>query len=282
MAWTTPRTWVTNENVSAAIMNTHIRDNQNETGPAKVTTAGDLVYASAANSLSRLAIGTTGQFLKGGTAPAWSNKIEGTLIVESTAPALRLSETDAADPADYWTVDSSTERFRVSHRDDSAGTTAISTAVEAGDYILHTGLNGAAAGAVRIAQDSTATAQAFTTTGSTLASLTVTTGGPAWVFGEWNLRAERLATGSASDSFTILPRDDGANLASRYQLSTSDSTVPNLMPTSGDISYFSGSFQMNFTATNTTTWTLYGSASTNSIFRSNDISLTITSIQYPT
>jgi hypothetical protein len=27
MAWTTPRTWVDGENVTAAIMNAHIRDN---------------------------------------------------------------------------------------------------------------------------------------------------------------------------------------------------------------------------------------------------------------
>lgn len=29
MAWTTPRTWVTGELVTASIMNTHIRDNEN-------------------------------------------------------------------------------------------------------------------------------------------------------------------------------------------------------------------------------------------------------------
>lgn len=29
MAWTTPRTWVTNELVTASIMNTHVRDNLN-------------------------------------------------------------------------------------------------------------------------------------------------------------------------------------------------------------------------------------------------------------
>lgn len=29
MAWTTPRTWVVSEIVSASVMNTHIRDNLN-------------------------------------------------------------------------------------------------------------------------------------------------------------------------------------------------------------------------------------------------------------
>lgn len=37
MAWTTPRTWTTGELVTAAIMNAHIRDNQNTLNPAGVS-----------------------------------------------------------------------------------------------------------------------------------------------------------------------------------------------------------------------------------------------------
>jgi len=37
MAWTIPRTWTTGELVTAAIMNTHIRDNQNVLNPAGVS-----------------------------------------------------------------------------------------------------------------------------------------------------------------------------------------------------------------------------------------------------
>ena len=37
MAWTTPRTWTTGELVTAAIMNTHVRDNQNVLNPAGVS-----------------------------------------------------------------------------------------------------------------------------------------------------------------------------------------------------------------------------------------------------
>lgn len=55
MSWTAPRTWVANEVVTAAIMNTHVRDNLLATVPALVTTAGDSVYATAANTLARLA-----------------------------------------------------------------------------------------------------------------------------------------------------------------------------------------------------------------------------------
>lgn len=37
MAWTTPRTWVTGELVTAALMNTHIKDNQAATWPTDDT-----------------------------------------------------------------------------------------------------------------------------------------------------------------------------------------------------------------------------------------------------
>lgn len=74
MAWTAPRTWTTSETVTAAIMNAHVRDNLLETGPAKVTTAGDLLYATGANALARLGIGSALQVLKGGaSAPSWGN-----------------------------------------------------------------------------------------------------------------------------------------------------------------------------------------------------------------
>lgn len=73
MAWTAPRTWVTGETVTAALMNAHVRDNLLETAAATVTTAGDLAYADAANSMgSRLAIGSVPAVLATtGSAPAW-------------------------------------------------------------------------------------------------------------------------------------------------------------------------------------------------------------------
>ncbi len=74
MAWTAPRTWTTNEVVSKAIMDAHVRDNLLETAPAKVTTAGDIVYADGANSLVRLPVGNPGDRLRvntAGTALVW-------------------------------------------------------------------------------------------------------------------------------------------------------------------------------------------------------------------
>ena len=72
MAWTAPRTWVTGETVTAALMNAHIRDNLLETSAATVTTAGDLTHADAANSLIRLGIGAANTHLvSDGSAPVW-------------------------------------------------------------------------------------------------------------------------------------------------------------------------------------------------------------------
>ena len=76
MAWTSPRTWVAGETVTASLLNTHLRDNLLETAPAKVTAAGDIVYATGANALARLAKGSAYQVLRmnsGATAPEWAN-----------------------------------------------------------------------------------------------------------------------------------------------------------------------------------------------------------------
>ena len=73
MAWTAPRTWVTGETVTAALMNAQVRDNLLETSAATVTTAGDLAYADAANSMgNRLALGADHSLLvTDGTDPFW-------------------------------------------------------------------------------------------------------------------------------------------------------------------------------------------------------------------
>lgn len=63
MSWTTPRTWTVGEVLTAANLNTHLRDNLNQTAPALVTTKGDVVAATAANTLARIAVGTDGYAL---------------------------------------------------------------------------------------------------------------------------------------------------------------------------------------------------------------------------
>lgn len=77
MAWTTPRTYTTGELVTAAILNTHVRDNLLETAPAKVTTAGDIIVATGANEIKRLGIGGAASLLKvntGGNDIEWFPK----------------------------------------------------------------------------------------------------------------------------------------------------------------------------------------------------------------
>lgn len=61
MAWSTPRTWVTGEVVTASLMQT-VRDNLLEVETAKMTAAEDIPVASGANALKRLAV-TTGKVL---------------------------------------------------------------------------------------------------------------------------------------------------------------------------------------------------------------------------
>ena len=75
MAFSAPRTWVTGELITAAILNAYVRDNQLalDGGRLSITSqaAGDLVYASSSTALARLAT-DNGKFLKAGaSAPAW-------------------------------------------------------------------------------------------------------------------------------------------------------------------------------------------------------------------
>jgi hypothetical protein len=76
MAWTTPRTWTTGEIVTAALLNAQIKANMDLTAPAIMTTLGDIIYCSAANTPSRLAKSTTStQYLANtGTSnvPQWN------------------------------------------------------------------------------------------------------------------------------------------------------------------------------------------------------------------
>mgnify|MGYP001591248241 CR=1 FL=1 len=70
MAWTSPRTAVAGEIYTAAILNVDHRDNLLQTAPALVTTKGDILAATAANALSRLAVGTNDQIIKADSVQA--------------------------------------------------------------------------------------------------------------------------------------------------------------------------------------------------------------------
>lgn len=83
MAWTTPRTYTTGELVTAAILNTHVRDNLLETAPAKITNIGDLLVGAGLNSLKSLALGAAGMVLKvntGGNDVEWGISSQAVII----------------------------------------------------------------------------------------------------------------------------------------------------------------------------------------------------------
>lgn len=51
MAWTTPMTWVANTPLTAAQLNQQLRDNMNETAPAKATQQGSIFVGNGQNSI---------------------------------------------------------------------------------------------------------------------------------------------------------------------------------------------------------------------------------------
>jgi len=75
MAYTPLPTVTTSELWTAANHNAYVKDNFDVGVPDIFTTAGDIVYATAANVAARLAIGTAKQYLRvnaGATAPEWA------------------------------------------------------------------------------------------------------------------------------------------------------------------------------------------------------------------
>lgn len=65
----------------ASAWGNQVRANFAVSAPGVVTTAGDLTYATGANALARLAVGSTGQVLQVvGGAPAWGDAPGGWLI----------------------------------------------------------------------------------------------------------------------------------------------------------------------------------------------------------
>ncbi len=66
-----PRTWTAGESVTVAKLDTYAT-NLNETMPAKVTTAGDMVRGTGSGTITRFAKGTDGQTLRmSGGVPTW-------------------------------------------------------------------------------------------------------------------------------------------------------------------------------------------------------------------
>lgn len=60
MTWTAPMTAVANSVFTAAQFNTYVRDNLNETAPAKASAAGQIFVATAANAIAARTPSTAG------------------------------------------------------------------------------------------------------------------------------------------------------------------------------------------------------------------------------
>jgi len=105
MAWTTPRTWVTGEVVTAALLNAQIKGNSDLAAAAIMSAAGDIIYASAANTPARLAKSAraTRVLTNTGTSnvPAWAqvtltSGVTGTLPVANGGTGITSLATGVA------------------------------------------------------------------------------------------------------------------------------------------------------------------------------------------
>jgi hypothetical protein len=114
LAFTSPLTWASGRIVTAADLNTYIRDNQLQTAPAIFSAQGDILYATGANAPARLAKSTTStQYLANtGTNnnPAW-NEVALATGVSGTLPVANggIGATSLADKAVLITQDSGTD-----------------------------------------------------------------------------------------------------------------------------------------------------------------------------
>lgn len=128
MAWTSPRTWTAGELVTAAIMNTHIRDNEGELRAGGIAIAsqatGDFLFASSATQFGRLAVGSAFQTVRRNSANnayefarPWSPRV--TSVASGSAPTPNIDTTDLyevtalAEPATFGAPTGTVENGQV-------------------------------------------------------------------------------------------------------------------------------------------------------------------------
>lgn len=75
MSWNAPRTWVTSEAITSALMNGSIRVNFNETLAGKAQAAGDFFIAAGLNAFTRLSIPAdiNSHLVSDGEGISWKN-----------------------------------------------------------------------------------------------------------------------------------------------------------------------------------------------------------------
>ena len=98
MAWTDGSDKSSGDVITAAIWNSYLGsgDGIDEMETAKVTTAGDIVYATGDNALARLGIGSARQVLQmnsGATAPEWAASAQSTMTAKGDILAASAANT---------------------------------------------------------------------------------------------------------------------------------------------------------------------------------------------
>lgn len=196
---------------------TTIADDNGGTGQSTYTT-GDILYASAANTLSKLGIGATGEVLtvSAGGVPVWTavsgtgtvttvsvvsaNGFAGTVATATTTPAITISTT-------------------ITGLIKGNGT-AISAAVAGTDYLTPTGSAAALTSFPTFNQNTTGSA-ATLTTGRTIGM----TGDVTWTSASFNGSGNVTGTSTiANDAVTFAKSQDVSSgiLIGRYDASTGD------------------------------------------------------------
>lgn len=112
MAWTTPKTWVPLGTVTAAEMNTYLRDNLNASEAAIAAAAGDTFYATGRGTVQRLPIGGSARVLAGGgSIPAWGTV--GATFRKKASAENRVNTTTFANDNDFFFAIGTQEYYRV-------------------------------------------------------------------------------------------------------------------------------------------------------------------------
>jgi len=120
MPWHNPLTWTIGQILTAAQLNDQIRDNMQMTAPGVVVQAGDMVYATGPNALTRLPIGTAGQ------VPTVNPSANGLLYV--TPGLTKLAESILlVDTANPITISGISANYRHLYVTANARTTRAST-----------------------------------------------------------------------------------------------------------------------------------------------------------
>lgn len=132
MAWTSPRTYVAGELITAAIGNQQWRDNSIAMYAGAISlasqAAGDILYASSASQLARVGIGAAGTVLvSNGSAPAWS-----------ASPTITFADGTAGAPSITFASDPDTGFYRIGANDMAASVgTGLLTRWNAGVFTVY-------------------------------------------------------------------------------------------------------------------------------------------------